>query len=65
MPEFIHCLAHYNSTNFNATVTQNFAKQKEIVIQKKFLDKRGIGEATMISLMGYMVDATLTHIYIE
>jgi len=35
MPEFIHFLVQYNSTNFNITVTQIFAVQQEIVIQKK------------------------------
>jgi len=25
MPEFIHCLVHYISTNFNTAVTQIFA----------------------------------------
>jgi hypothetical protein len=34
MPEFIQCLVHYNSTNFNTAVTQIFAIQQEIVIQK-------------------------------
>jgi len=65
MPEFIHCLVHYNSTYFNTTVTHIFAIQQEIVIQKQSLDNRWTGEATMFSLMGYMVDATLTHIHLE
>lgn len=64
-PEFIHCLVHYNSTNFNTAVTQSFAIQQEIVIQKKSLDNREIGKPIMILLKGYMVDATLTHIYLE
>jgi len=65
MPKLIHYLVHYNSTYFSRTVTHIFAIQQEIVIQKQSLDNRWTGEPTMISLMGYMVDATLTHTHLE
>jgi hypothetical protein len=41
MPEFIHCLVHHNSTNFNTAVTQIFAIQQVIVIQKKIPQQQG------------------------
>jgi hypothetical protein len=65
MSEFIYCTLHYNSTNFNTPVNQIFSSKRELLIQKKSLNNRGIGKASMTSLMGYMVDTNVTHIHLE